>query len=463
MKKMTRIVSALAALTMVASVAACGSSTGAKDTKTAVTVEDINSALTDTSKKVELNVWGFSGKQMAGPIEAFQKKYPHIKIKFTNTGAASDHFTKFQNVVAANKDVPDVVQMSADRFEQYAISGALLNFANDDIEKAWSKLYAKTAWSQVHYAGGLWGVPTDATPLAMYVRKDILDEHNLKVPTTWQEFYEEGVKLHKEDPSKYMGVLINNDISCFTDLLRSAGARPWKVNSVDDISLSMTSGTTKEFIEFLQKCLQDGVMEAAPGWTDAFNRATNEGTYATYISQNWQGNSYKGQNPSLKGLIQVTLPPAFGDSADDFKSSSAGSMMSVSAACPKDKQAAALAFINWLDSDKEAIQSWQDNNHGNYFMAASAYQDSEDIRNMKETDGYFVNTDVNSVYFKSMDKVNTDWEYLPFMSQVGVVYKDVITPEMKVGGDMVGAMAKAQQKLKTYAKDNGFKVTTDAD
>ena len=39
MKKMTRIVSALAALTMVASVAACGSSTGAKDTKTAVTVD----------------------------------------------------------------------------------------------------------------------------------------------------------------------------------------------------------------------------------------------------------------------------------------------------------------------------------------------------------------------------------------------------------------------------------------
>ena len=33
---------------------------------------------------------------MAGPIEAFQKKYPHIKIKFTNTGAASDHFTKFR-------------------------------------------------------------------------------------------------------------------------------------------------------------------------------------------------------------------------------------------------------------------------------------------------------------------------------------------------------------------------------
>lgn len=85
------------------------------------------------------------------------------------------------------------------------------------------------------------------------------------------------------------------------------------------------------------------------------------------------------------------------------------------------------------------------------------------MREKKETDGYFANTDVNSVYFDSMDNVNTDWEYLPFMSQVEVVFNDVIVPEMNENGDLVGAMAKAQQKLKAYAEDNGFKVTTDAD
>lgn len=138
-------------------------------------------------------------------------------------------------------------------------------------------------------------------------------------------------------------------------------------------------------------------------------------------------------------------------------------MMSVAAACPKEKQAAALAFINWLDSAPDAIQSWQDTNSGNYFMAASVYQDDKTVREKKETDGYFANTDVNSVYFDSMDNVNTDWEYLPFMSQVEVVFNDVIVPEMNENGDLVGAMAKAQQKLKAYAEDNGFKVTTDAD
>lgn len=96
-------------------------------------------------------------------------------------------------------------------------------------------------------------------------------------------------------------------------------------------------------------------------------------------------------------------------------------------------------------------------------MAASVYQDDKTVREKKETDGYFANTDVNSVYFDSMDNVNTDWEYLPFMSQVEVVFNDVIVPEMNENGDLVGAMAKAQQKLKAYAEDNGFKVTTDAD
>ena len=131
---------------------------------------------------------------------------------------------------------------------------------------------------------------------------------------------------------------------------------------------------------------------------------------------------YKDQNPSLKGKMVVTTPPSWNN--QHFQSSSVGSMMSVAAACPKEKQAAALAFINWLDSAPDAIQSWQDTNSGNYFMAASVYQDDKTVREKEETDGYFANTDVNSVYFDSMDNVNTDWEYLPFMSQVEVVFND---------------------------------------
>ena len=219
-KKSVRLVAAIAALAMTAGISACGSDTNGSQAKSEVTAKEVESALTDTSKNVELTVWAYSAKQMEPTVKAFEEKYPHIKIKFVNTGAAADHFTKFQNVVQANKDIPDVVQMSANKFQQFAVSGALLNFANDSIDKAWSKLYTKTAWAQVHYAGGLYGVPQDATPLANYVRKDILDEHNLQVPESWEDIYNEGVKLHKEDSNKYMGIL-GSDISIFTNLYRS--------------------------------------------------------------------------------------------------------------------------------------------------------------------------------------------------------------------------------------------------
>lgn len=336
-KKSVRLVAAIAALAMTAGISACGSDTNGSQAKSEVTAKEVESALTDTSKNVELTVWAYSAKQMEPTVKAFEEKYPHIKIKFVNTGAAADHFTKFQNVVQANKDIPDVVQMSANKFQQFAVSGALLNFANDSIDKAWSKLYTKTAWAQVHYAGGLYGVPQDATPLANYVRKDILDEHNLQVPESWEDIYNEGVKLHKEDSNKYMGIL-GSDISIFTNLYRSVGARLWKVNSVNDVELTMNSGKAKEFTEFLQKCLKDGVLEGGTVYTDEFNRSVNDGRYATFISENWMGNMYKDQNPSLKGKMVVTTPPSWNN--QHFQSSSVGSMMSVAAACPKEKQAA---------------------------------------------------------------------------------------------------------------------------
>lgn len=96
MKKSIRLIAAVAALAMTAGAAACGSGASQKNNKADVSLNDINSALTDTSKTTDLTVWAYSAKQIEGPVKAFQKRYPHIKINFVNTGAASDHFTKFQ-------------------------------------------------------------------------------------------------------------------------------------------------------------------------------------------------------------------------------------------------------------------------------------------------------------------------------------------------------------------------------
>lgn len=462
MKKSIRLIAAVAALAMTAGAAACGSGASQKNNKADVSLKDINSALTDTSKTTDLTVWAYSAKQIEGPVKAFQKRYPHIKINFVNTGAASDHFTKFQNVVSANKGVPDVVQMSISEYEQYAVSGALLNFESDEIEKAWGTQYAQAAWKNVHFGGGLYGTPQDAAPLALYVRKDILDEHGLKVPTTWQEFYDEGVKLHKQDPSKYMGFISSSDTSLF-GVLRTVGAKPWTVKDTTNIDFSLTTGRVAEFIRFIQKCLDDGVLRAAATGTDEFNREVNDGVYATRLEGCWQGNIYKDQNPSLKGKMVVAHPLAWGNDGESYQSESTGSMFSISSATPKDKQAAALAFIQWVNGSKDGVSEFLTANKGNYFMASNYYQKDKSKRDQQETDGYFANTNVNEIYFESMDKVNMDWDYIPFPAQLTVAFGDTVAPALTGKGDLLTAFTKLQDNLKSYAEDNGFKVTTDAD
>ena len=74
MKKSIRLVAAIAALAMTAGISACGSSTNGNQAKSDVTAQDVENALTDTSKNVELTVWAYSAKQMEPTVKAFEKK-----------------------------------------------------------------------------------------------------------------------------------------------------------------------------------------------------------------------------------------------------------------------------------------------------------------------------------------------------------------------------------------------------
>ena len=66
-KKSVRLVAAIAALAMTAGISACGSDTNGSQAKSEVTAKEVESALTDTSKNVELTVWAYSAKQMSLP------------------------------------------------------------------------------------------------------------------------------------------------------------------------------------------------------------------------------------------------------------------------------------------------------------------------------------------------------------------------------------------------------------
>lgn len=456
------LVAALASAATLMSMAACGSSSSssastAKKSST-ISMEDVNAAL-KSDKDITLNFWTWRDDIEQASIDAFQAKYPHIKIKVTQTGAASDHYTKFQNVVKSEKGIPDLVQLEYDYLPQYAVTGSLLNFSSDSIESDMGKLYNDAAWEDVHVADGLYGVPLDQGPEAFFWRHDVLDKYNLKIPTTWKEFEETGIKLHKANPDKYMGFIDTTDVRYLASIIRQSGAIPWKVSGVQNVSLNMTDNSVKEAVDYVQKLIDEDVLEPVANKSDEYNRGFAEGRWAVQFDGCWKGTSFEQQQPSLKGKMEVTLPPSWGNSTDDLKTAEiGGSLISVTSAASKEKQAAAIAFINWMSSDQDSIDLFQKT--GSFFNAAKSFQEDESMASVKNE--YFGGQQVNKVFFESAAKLSSGWSVLPFNSQYATTFKDIVVPEMKKGGDLFSKFAGWQSNLKTYAEGQGFKITTNS-
>lgn len=453
--KWAKVCSIIAATSIILTVSACGSTNaGNKATATEITAEDVQNALSDTSKQVELTFWAPSYNVMKASVEAFQKKYPHIKINFVNPGSSSDFNTKLQNAITAKKGVPEVVQFGYDSYGQFAMSGGLLNFGSDSLDKYLGDKYLDAAWKSVHLAGGLWAIPQDIAPMVMYVRQDILDQYGLKTPTTWDEFYEIGKQLHEKDSSKYMSYLELSGSKYWSNYYREAGAKLWNVDSETSISLDFGSPEAKKVDDFLNKCIRDGVLEPVNSSTDEFNRDMNNGRYASWIDEEWRGNLIRSSYPSQSGKWKVHQLPSW-EQGGTSVTTGAGSVLSVTAATDPSKRAAAIAFADWMNSSEESIESFQKSNNGFFFMAAKSFRDNY---GEGEIDPYF-GQNVSDLYFKAADNINTDWTYLPFGVQLDTMFADVMAPGLEAKNDVSATTAKFEDSIKSYAEKQGFKVT----
>ena len=450
------IVAAAASVVMLAGLGACGNgSNNSSNGTTVVSYSDVQAAL-KSDKDITLTMWAWSYEAMKPSVQAFEKKYPHIKIDFKSTGASADHYTKVQNAIKAGKGLPDIVQLEYDALPQYAVQGALLNIDGDGIDSNIGKLYNDAAWNNVHVGDGIYGIPQDQAPIAAWYRTDILEQYGIDIPTTWDEYEQAGIKLHQADPTKYIGFIDTASSRQFVQMLHAANAQPWKVEGLKNITLDVTNDKATEVAKFTQKLIDEGVLAPVATGTDEFNRAWADGKYASWIDGAWRGGLFASGNPELKGKLTAAQAPSWSSSADGLEVGEAGgSLLSVTTtADTKEKQAAAIAFVNWINSDPESIDAFQTVG-GSLFCAAKAFQ--QDSKYAQVDDSYF-NQKVNEIYFEAAKKINTNWSILPYNNQMDSDFKDIVVPQMKEGGDLTSSLSKFQDKLKTYGTEQGFTI-----
>ncbi len=224
----------------------------------------ISAVKCDAPGKLTMWVWDENWqKVIARSIDDWKQKYcPGAEVDLQVYPWAQ--YWDLVQTNAAGDGLPDVFNMSQDRFLQYAKNGALL-----DLQPYWDKAKIKTdAWGKGlvdPYRYGdkqdLYAGPVNWDIVALYYNKDMFDAARVPYPTaswTWDDFARAAQAL--TDPSKdQYGALVYMEYQAgYANWIASNGVSP-VVNAEHSRCTLMEPGSV-EALRFLKDRLDKGQM-----------------------------------------------------------------------------------------------------------------------------------------------------------------------------------------------------------
>lgn len=415
----------------------------------------ISLALTDTTSVTDLTLLSSSTIEALPRIDEFMRQYPTIRITPVEGGSQTETMHRYIEYVRDNHNIPDLINIQYQYLPQFAANDLLLNFRNNTIERSWSRDFADQAWQDVHYAGGLYGIPGDLSQIVMFYRRDIFERHGLRIPTTWQEYHDIGVRLHDLDPSTTMGLLDISTSAPYGTFYRMSGARLWTTDAKHNtINFHFGTPQVQETARFIQQCIDDHVLHC-----DAQILARNytyvpdisDGRFATIVHANWQARMLASTYRHDTGKWRIALAPTF-EEKGRRTANIGGSLIAVSNRIPREKQAPALAFAHWFQASADAVRLRTRGSVSAAVPFLDAMKRNEDV-------DPFYGQNVQHILADALETVPDKWESLPIMTRLDTDFRFIVAPSLVPGGDSPTRLLDLQHSLAQYAVDHGYTVS----
>ncbi len=319
-------------------------------------VNDYNNISDTKNKSDSITIWVNWGRDQAQVLNSL------IQTSFTpNTGVSVNVQLVNASVVQAvlsGKGPDCLLQHSRSEPVNLAMRGVLYDLTKFEDLPDVLKNFGKEAAVPYYYKGGLYGLPDTQSFYLMYYRKDILDEMNLKVPTTWDEFHETVNLLEVHNLTAW---LPNNtatsvsqadagigSINIFPSLMLQRDVDIYKENGRStNLSSPEASAVFNEWTAYYSKL-------RLPRTLDFYNRFRT-GSCPLGISTHTMYTTLKAAAPEIDGKWSVALIPGTlkDDGSINHASSGGGTACSImkNASNPK----AAWEFIKWWVSSETQV------------------------------------------------------------------------------------------------------------
>jgi multiple sugar transport system substrate-binding protein len=416
-----------------------GSGSGAAK---AVSAQEIEAAL-QAGGTIKVWSWEVTLKQV---VEDFQKKYPKVKVELVNAGTGNEQYTALQNAIAAGSGVPDVAHIEYFALPQFALAKSLTDltpYGAKDLQSS----YTPGPWASVNTKDGIFGLPMDSGPMALFYNKTVFDKHGIAVPTTWEQYVEAARKLHKADPKAYI-TSDSGDAGFVTSMIWQAGGKPYQVNGTD-VTINFADEGSKKFATMWQTLITEKLVAPVTPWNDEWFKSLGNGTIASLVTGAWMPPNLNSGAPAGKGKWRVAPMPQW-EAGGTATAESGGSSLAIPAASTNKNLA--YGFLNYANAG-EGVQTRV---KSGAFPATTAQLSSPEFLGVEFP--YFGGQKANEILAKSAQSVVPGWSYLPFQVYANSIFNDTVGKAYVSPTPLQEGLQAWQDASAKYGKEQGFTV-----
>lgn len=413
---------------------------------TACSSSDSGSGSDDASGSSDggkLTVWAWDNT--VEPIaEAYMDEHPDVTIDVVNAGTNNDQYTALQNAVAAGSGIPDLAQIEYYAVPQFAIGEALADISDlgaSDLDGT----YSPGPWSAVHQGDGIYGLPMDSGPMALFYNTSVFEKYGVTVPTTWDEYLTAARALHAADPNVYI-TNDTGDAGFTTSMIWQAGGQPYTVDGTD-VQIDFSDAGSQKFADLWQQLLDEDLLAPTSSWSDEWYQGLGNGTIATLTIGAWMPGNLEASVAASAGQWRVAQMPQWEAGASDT-SENGGSAMSITEA--SGNKELAYDFLTYLSNGagtKIRIDAGG-------FPATTADLESDAFKN--KTSDYFGGQKINEVLSQAAADVVTGWQYLPFQVYANSIFNDTVGQAYVSGTTLSEGLTAWQDASIAYGNEQGF-------
>ncbi|MEO3755591.1 extracellular solute-binding protein [Streptomyces sp. B6B3] len=402
-----------------------------------------------TDGVITLQFWCWA--PIAPAIDLWNRTHPRIRVELSAPAGGASLFQRLSAAIVAGSGAPDLVQADYPNLPTLAVAGYLEDLT--DLAAGLRDAFVPAAWRQVVIGQRIWAVPQDMGPMGMFYRADLLDAHDLPVPSTWEEFRDVAERLRRAAPGRYLTAFPQGDMYWFAALAAANGAE-WFGTEDDAWRVSIDGPQARRTAEYWTGLLDDGLVTIRQHWNPAWHQALQDGTLAAWLAPAWGLTTLVSYPPNDPDGVWRAAPLPRADPDRPASGPWGGSSTAIVRGSAHVE--AAMEFAAWLNTDGEAADLMSDPENAALFPASVSGQDRPAVARPQQVLGGQRSGEV----FREAAAHTRPMIWGPTMDQVRDDFIDAVTVALNEGESLTTALTSTQDRTVEALERKGLGVRT---